>query len=86
MRLVAIVAVIATPLFIVLWAAARPHATAQVQLRSDDPLHWPETVQAVRRYYDVAIQARRDWLTVLARDGVALLSAAGFVRGRTTIR
>ena len=72
-HLIAIVAVLATLLLTFLWAAALPHARAQGLLHSDDPLKWPATVETVRRRHDAALQARRDWLTTLARDGVVPL-------------
>ncbi|WP_189932081.1 NACHT domain-containing protein [Streptomyces sulfonofaciens] len=52
------------------WLNARPYAEQWTALRSDDPADWPELPGGRGRYRDAAVQARRDWLVALARDGV----------------
>ncbi|BBC36020.1 hypothetical protein SGFS_073140 [Streptomyces graminofaciens] len=67
---VALVSAALTALTLLAYLNARPHATTHRALHSEDPAHWPEVPATRSRYRDAALQARRDWLTALARDGV----------------
>jgi hypothetical protein len=78
----AVAAAIIASLLALAWAAARPHADNAIGLRSDDPALWPRPEQDNRRYYEAAAQARRDWLSAIARDGVMPLIRSRLRRGR----
>jgi hypothetical protein len=75
---VAIVSAVLTALTLLAYLYARPHATTHRALRSEDPTRWPEL--PATRSRDAALQARRDWLATLARDGVMPL-----LRGRLPV-
>ncbi|MCX5261770.1 NACHT domain-containing protein [Streptomyces canus] len=52
------------------WIVARPHAAHARALHDDDPRGWPVLPRSRARHREAALQARRDWLNVVARDGV----------------
>ncbi|MCX5096375.1 NACHT domain-containing protein [Streptomyces sp. NBC_00365] len=52
------------------WVNSRPYAHNLTASRSDNPLDWPDLGYRLARYRDAAVQARSDWLTAVARDGV----------------
>ncbi|MFI7340096.1 NACHT domain-containing protein [Streptomyces sp. NPDC050085] len=52
------------------WINARPYADLHDDLASQDPARWPEIRPPRSRYRAAALQARRDWLNTVARDGV----------------
>ncbi|WP_286254901.1 NACHT domain-containing protein [Streptomyces graminofaciens] len=57
-------------LALVAWALARPHVTRARAVEDDDPSVWPVLPVPHDRHRDAALQAHRDWLTIVARDGV----------------
>lgn len=75
---VAMVSAVLTALTLPVYLYARPHAATHRALRLEDPTRWPEL--PATRSRDAAVQARRDWLAALARDGVMPL-----LRGRLPV-
>ncbi|MEU3253113.1 hypothetical protein [Streptomyces sp. NPDC006997] len=67
---VALTAVTLTFVSLLLYLYARPHAARARAARQDDPREWPELPPSRSRHRDAAVQARQDWLTTVARDGV----------------
>ncbi|MFD0316228.1 NACHT domain-containing protein [Streptomyces flavalbus] len=67
---VAVTAVTLTFVSLLLYLYARPHAARARAVRQDDPGEWPEPPPSRSRHRDAALQARQDWLTTVARDGV----------------
>ncbi|GLY24738.1 NACHT domain-containing protein [Micromonospora sp. NBRC 101691] len=82
LRHVGVLCAVATPVLIFAWLAARPHLDAHRGFREEDPALWPPPTPATRRYVEAAIQARRDWLTTIARDGLLPLIRNRLRRGR----
>ncbi|WP_329136230.1 NACHT domain-containing protein [Streptomyces sp. NBC_00670] len=64
------------------WLYARPYATRARAARSEDPDDWPEASEP--RYRDAARQARQDWLTAVARDGLMPLLRGSLRAGDDT--
>ncbi|MFE1432612.1 NACHT domain-containing protein [Streptomyces griseoaurantiacus] len=64
------------------WLHARPHVVRARATRSEDPDDWPESSEP--RYRDAARQARRDWLTAVARDGLMPLLRGSLRAGDDT--
>ncbi|MEU6367969.1 NACHT domain-containing protein [Streptomyces sp. NPDC046931] len=52
------------------WFYARPHVARARALRDDNPRGWPVLPRSRARHREAALQARQDWLNVVARDGV----------------
>ncbi|BCY09566.1 hypothetical protein L3i22_046540 [Actinoplanes sp. L3-i22] len=73
---------IAAPFLVFLRRRARPYLEAARGLRSTDPERWPSPTPGTRRYHEAAIQAHRDWIAALARDGVLPLIRARLRAGR----
>ncbi|MCW6007814.1 NACHT domain-containing protein [Micromonospora sp. CPCC 205371] len=57
------------PLALLAWLRSKPHQRRQKLLSSDDPADWPD-VPGTEHLRRAADQARQDWLTALAREGV----------------
>ncbi|MFI6231220.1 NACHT domain-containing protein [Micromonospora echinospora] len=81
-RHVGVLCVVLTPVLIFAWLAARPHLDAHRGFREEDPALWPPPTPATRRHVEAAIQARRDWLTTIARDGLLPLIRNRLRQGR----
>ncbi|MFE6282721.1 NACHT domain-containing protein [Streptomyces sp. NPDC057877] len=67
---VALTATSVTFTSLLLYLYARPHAAHARAVRRDDPAAWPVPPPSRSRHRDAALQARQDWLTTVARDGV----------------
>ncbi|MEU1853901.1 hypothetical protein ABZ499_32745 [Streptomyces sp. NPDC019990] len=52
------------------WLYARPYVARTRALADDDPSGWPALPPSRARHREAALQARRDWLSIVARDGV----------------
>ncbi|WP_158709292.1 MULTISPECIES: NACHT domain-containing protein [unclassified Streptomyces] len=64
------------------WLYARPYVARTRAAHSEDPDDWPESSEP--RYRDAARQARQDWLTAVARDGLMPLLRGSLRAGDDT--
>lgn len=69
-------------LLVLAWLYARPHVLRTRAAHSEDPDDWPESSEP--RYRDAARQARQDWLTAVARDGLMPLLRGSLRAGDDT--
>ncbi|GAA2634239.1 NACHT domain-containing protein [Paractinoplanes durhamensis] len=51
------------------WLLSRPHERIQQRLAADEPAYWPDA-PGTEQLRTAAEQARQDWITALARNGV----------------
>ncbi|GIG02657.1 hypothetical protein Cci01nite_77500 [Catellatospora citrea] len=66
-------------LFVMLWVSCRPYEALKRKLSAEEPERWRE-VPDVDDFRVAAEQAREDWISALARDGVLPL-----IRSRLTV-
>ncbi len=70
MKTVAVISAALATVSLWAWLYARPYVVRAQAALGDDPNAWPDVPAAHLRLRNAALQARQDWVTALARDGV----------------